>query len=166
MDPLHLAILIGGPPDRAPAERVAERAYRRGDLEVDLIDLTAACLPEVPPCGLPTPSAVRDLVPWLAAADGFVVVVPERRSGPLVNAPGWYADQLRAKPVAFLGHGGARPAERRLRALFAAVPAVTVREAAGFGRRDTDRVLDELAWWARPLREARAKNPYPPLQTP
>lgn len=79
---MRLAIIIGsvrrgrfGP---TAAAWLHARACRREDLDVDLIDLAEAWPPAVPPHeGGPVPPAVRDLQPWPAAADAFVIVTPE-----------------------------------------------------------------------------------------
>jgi NAD(P)H-dependent FMN reductase len=122
-----VSVVFGCPDDRVVAEWVATLARGRGDLdrdldgdlEVDVLDLTIACLPDVDRCAGPTPPAVRDLAPWLRFADGFVVVVPRSHPSPVVRAVQWCADEWRAKPVAFAGV--APPA---LISLFAAVPVV------------------------------------------
>lgn len=96
-DRLHIAILIAGGSEGV-AERIASRACRRTDIEVDLIDLDAACLPEACDDVGPVPHAVLDLAPWLAAADAFVVVTPQRH---LKNVLDWFATEWQDKPVAF-----------------------------------------------------------------
>jgi hypothetical protein len=123
------------------ADWVATLACARGDLDVDVLDLTAAGLPEVDRCGLPTPPAVRDLAPWLGFADGFVVVAPRRFPSPVARAVRWCAAGWRAKPVAV---AGVAPAS--LVALLAAVPVVLVGGPIHFPDRFTaDPVLAEFA---------------------
>ncbi|MFB7269368.1 NADPH-dependent FMN reductase [Streptomyces sp. NPDC056244] len=189
-DRLRLVIVIGsvrkgrfGP---VAAEWLASRARLRRDVDVDVIDLATAWLPDVMSAD-PTavkPQAVKDLAPWLAAADAFVVVTPEyNQSFPasLKNAIDWYDEEWHAKPVAFLSYGGASSgltAVGQLRQVFAEVHAVTVRETVSFHNywerfgpdgRPVDeeewdtaaaRMLDRLGWWARALRLARAQEPY------
>ncbi|MFJ6465328.1 NADPH-dependent FMN reductase [Streptomyces sp. NPDC091387] len=83
----------------AAAEWLGARApLRRQDFEVDVIDLATAWLPDLMAADptAPLPSAVRDLSPWLAAADAFAVVTQEYRFGypaSLKNAIGWYDDE-------------------------------------------------------------------------
>ncbi|MFC6897964.1 NADPH-dependent FMN reductase [Nonomuraea dietziae] len=94
---MRLAFIIGGGADGlAVAEWLSYLACPRG-FEVDLLDLQAAGLPEVCSHEVPTPPAVQDLVPWLAAADAFVVVIPECFPMSLVD---WCAPQWRARPAA------------------------------------------------------------------
>lgn len=189
---LRLVIIIGsvrkgrfGP---VAAEWLASRARLRQDFDVDVIDLATAWLPDVmsayPDALKPRP--VKDLAPWLAAADAFVVVTPEyNQSFPasLKNAIDWFEEEWHAKPVAFLSYGGASSglaAVGQLRQVFADVHAVTVRETVSFhnyresfgpdGRPLAEaacneaacRMLDRLGWWARSLHRARAEEPYRP----
>lgn len=166
---VRLTVLGGLVPGRvagAEARRLAGLAGRRACLEVDLIDLAAACLPEpcpgVLPGAAPEPPAVRELRPWLDAADGFVVVAPAAvqayPAGPLRRALVWCAEAFKARPVALhvrAGDGTPR-ALRALRADLAEAHALTVHETDC-----PDGALDELIWWARALRTARAHTPYP-----
>ncbi|MDP9869913.1 MULTISPECIES: NADPH-dependent FMN reductase [Streptosporangium] len=106
---MRVAIVIGsvrrgrfGP---TAAAWLHSRACRRGDLDVDLIDLAEAWLPAVLPADFPArrapgPAAVEDLRPWPAAADAFVIVTPEyNHSFPasLKNAIDWYQEEWRGK---------------------------------------------------------------------
>ena len=117
-------------------------------------------------------------------ADGLVIVTPEYNHGypgPLKTAIDSASSEWHAKPVGFVSYGGLSGgllAVEQLRLVFAELHAVTVRETVSFhgarvrfdehGRpRDADAVnaaagalLDQLAWWARALREARALSPY------
>lgn len=124
------------------------------------------------------------MTPALSAADAFVVLTPEyNHSFPagLKNLIDWHYTEWRAKPVALVSYGGLagglRAAEH-LRQVFAELHAVTVRDTVSFhgagasfdadGKpRDSagpaaaaDVMLDQLAWWARALREAKEKRPY------
>lgn len=132
MDELpHLAIIVEGEPDLAVARWLAEAARRRGDLEVDLLDLSLLHL--VDACevaGEIAPPAVHDLEPWLTVAAGFVVVVPRRFPATLARTVGWCPDPWRGKPVAFACDTADPPALPGLRVVFAAVRAVVVREVA------------------------------------
>lgn len=189
-DRLRLVILVGA--DRqgrfglAAAEWLASHARLRKEFEVDVIDLVTAWLPDLMTAdpAVPRPSAVRDLSPWLAAADAFAVVTPEYRHGcpaSLRNAIDWYDREWHAKPVGFLSYGGASGglcAVAQLRQVFAESHAVTVPETVSFhdfrdrcgpdGRlldteerpRDAVVMLDRLGWWARALRQARSREPY------
>jgi NAD(P)H-dependent FMN reductase len=186
-EPLRLAVLSGaagqGRLGAAVADWFADLAAARSDMEVDSLDLSAACLPEAPAetaaeCddSAPAPASVRDLAPWLAAADAFVVVTPERGQG----APGalqdlvdWFPARWSAKPVGFCAYGpgtGGLHAVRQLRLAFGQHHAVPVRDAVAVGGpadlttgarcpAAAGAMLDQLAWWGAVLRAARAENP-------
>ncbi|MFI6293888.1 hypothetical protein ACIBEJ_20030 [Nonomuraea sp. NPDC050790] len=136
----RLAVVTGS--DHSAAMVIAERACAHHGLEVDVIDLEAACLPDPAPDrpttvrdqtaagqarGLAAPGeraivrdltagrargraaervpelvppAVHDLRPWLAAAEGFVVVAV--RTWSLRKAVFWCAEAWRGKPVALV----------------------------------------------------------------
>lgn len=131
----------------AAAERLATRARPRSDFEVDVIDLATAWLPDLMTAdpAVPRPSAVRDLSPWLAAADAFAVVTQEYRFGfpaALENAIDWYDSERHAKPVGFVCYGGPSGglsgglwAVARLRQVFAESHTVTVPETVSFANR-------------------------------
>ncbi|MGH3587215.1 MAG: NADPH-dependent FMN reductase [Pseudonocardia sp.] len=158
----------------------AAQACERGDVEVDVVDLAEAWLPEVLPAErtcLPQP--VRDLAPWLAAADAFVVVTPEYNHGfpgSLKNAIDWFREEWQAKPVAFVCYGGPAAGLRaveQLRQVFVAVGAVPIRETVSLSHhRDrfdaagrpldpeatnaaATALLDQLTCWAAVLRTHR-----------
>ncbi|MDA2813272.1 NAD(P)H-dependent oxidoreductase [Nocardiopsis sp. RSe5-2] len=188
--PLRVAIIIGsnrkgrfGP---VVADWFAGQARDHGAFEVDTIDLAQAWLPEVLTAdGDEVPGAVRSLGGWLRAADAFVIVTPEYNRGypaALKNAIDWYGDEWRTKPVAYVSYGGSAGGLRAVQALqpvFTELYAVNVRETVSFHNyperfdprgRPTDpagcegsarRLLDQLAWWARTLRDGRARAPYP-----
>jgi NAD(P)H-dependent FMN reductase len=168
---------------------VLDRIARRADMTADLIDLVETPLPTVFPVLGQPPAAQgdRDLLaavsPRLAVADAFVIVTPEYNHSfpaPLKNAIDWHALEWRAKPVGFVSYGafsaGLRAVEQ-LRPVLAELHAVTIRDGVGFQRAweqfDGDgkaidpaahaaakTMLDQLAWWARALRDARAARPY------
>ncbi|GGK64280.1 FMN reductase [Planomonospora parontospora subsp. parontospora] len=164
------------------------RARRRGDLEVDLVDLVEAGLPQtLTDEGDPLPGTVADLAVRLAAADAFVVVTPEyNRSfpAPLKTAIDWYYEEWQAKPVAFVAYGresGGLHAIDQLRQIFTELHAVPLRDAVSLPRHwnlfaadgtwpkaaadcstAATAVLDRLSWWALALRDARAARPYVP----
>ncbi len=101
--------------------------------------------------------------------------------GPLKHAIDSLGHQWQAKPVGFVSYGGLSGGLRAveaLRVVFAELHAVTIRETVSFhsawdqfdehgAPRHPDLVnaaagalLDQLAWWARALRTARAARPY------
>ncbi|WP_433211592.1 NADPH-dependent FMN reductase [Microtetraspora malaysiensis] len=139
--------------------------------------------------GLPAPApetqaALADVSPRLAAGEAFVVITPEyNHSFPasLKNLIDWHYTQWQAKPIGFVsygGLGGGLRAVEQLRQVFAELHAMTVRDAvslhgpwSGLGEdgrpRDTavcesaaKNMVDQLLWWGRALRTARAAHPY------
>jgi NAD(P)H-dependent FMN reductase len=191
--PIRVAVIVGsvregrfGP---VVAGWLAGVADAHGGFEVDVLDLAESSLPLVMPSFGTTPSAavvaeVAKVSPRLEAADAFVVVTPEyNHSYPasLKNAIDWHQPEWRAKPVAFVSYGGISGGLRaveHLRAVFAELHAVTIRETVSFpgaqarfgddGLPNDDAagvaakaMLDQLGWWARSRAEARAARPYP-----
>jgi len=191
--PFQLAIILGstragrfGP---VVANWFATQAEKRGDMRIDLIDLAETPIPAVQqahpvPTGEYHSADVRAFASRIGAADAFVVVTPEyNHSYPAALKlaidsvhPEWYA-----KPVGFISYGGfagGLRAVEHLRAVFAELHAVTIRETVSFylahaqfdengEPRDAEGVngaakvlLDQLAWWAHTLREGRAARPY------
>jgi NAD(P)H-dependent FMN reductase len=115
------------------------QARRRGNLDLDVIDLAKARLPDVlSNDGDRLPEQMQALAPQLAAADAFVTVTPEYNHsfpGPLKTAIDWYLDQWKAKPVAFVSSGGMSGGLRaieQLRLVFAEVHTMTIRDTASF----------------------------------
>ena len=191
--PVRVAVIVGsvregrfGP---VVADWLASVAGDHGGFDVEVVDLAEPDLPLAMPAFGSVPSAavvaeVEKVTPRLAAADAFVVVTPEyNHSYPasLKNAIDWHRSEWAAKPVAFVSYGGISGGLRaveHLRAVFAELHAVTIRETVSFhgahARFGTDGVptdegaavaakalLDQLEWWARSLAEGRAARPYP-----
>ncbi|GAA0372592.1 NAD(P)H-dependent oxidoreductase [Microbispora corallina] len=188
--PLRVAVIIGstrngrfGP---TAAAWFAARARRRRELELDVIDLAEARLPDtLTDHDEAVPDRVRALAPRLTAADAFVVVTPEyNRSfpAPLKTAIDWYYEEWQAKPVAFVAYGresGGLHAAAQLREVFGELHAVPVQAVVSLPcywelfaadgswplptaacNTAATTVLDELTWWAYALRDARARTPY------
>jgi NAD(P)H-dependent FMN reductase len=186
----QLAVIIGstragrfGP---TVAEWFTDRARRRGDLDVDLIDLAKVRLPQtLGDHDELVPQRVRRLGTRLAAADAFVIVTPEYNQSfpaPLKTAIDWFYEEWHAKPVAFIAYGresGGLHAVAQLRQIFAELHAVTIQSAitlpcywdlfaadGGWPKAtaacntNVKTTLDQLVWWARALMRARADNPY------
>jgi NAD(P)H-dependent FMN reductase len=158
---------------------------------VDVVDLADVDIPLVLPAespksagaSYPRPAGMADLTARLDAADAFVVVTPEyNHSYPasLKAAIDRHFTQWTAKPVAYVSYGGAaggRHAVLHLQSVFTEVHAVTIRDGLSFPNyflnfedgRPLDpqatvhakAMLEQLAWWARALRKARAAVPYP-----
>lgn len=172
--PLRLALLVrNSEPGRfgtVLAEWFGREVDGRDEFKLDLIDLELTPLTEL---------ALR-----IDEADAIVIICPEYNHGypgdlktaiDAVRRP-WYA-----KPVAFIvygGRSGGLRAAEQLRQVFGELHAVTIRETLSF-HQPTDpftpdgtptdpttplaaaTLLTQLAWWSRPLREARATAPYP-----
>ncbi|WP_432252819.1 NADPH-dependent FMN reductase [Streptomyces sp. HNM1019] len=188
--PIRLAIIIGSTRDGRFGPKVADwfagHAALRSDLTVEVVDLAKTPLPTAlthrP--GPEDSAALGAVTPRLDAADAFAVVTPEyNHSYPasLKNAIDWHFTQWQAKPVGFVSYGGISGGLRaveHLRPVFAEVHAVTVRDTVSFHNAGglfgedgqlTDpegpdtaagAMLDQLTWWARALRTARATHPY------
>jgi NAD(P)H-dependent FMN reductase len=189
---LRLAVIIGstrrgrfGP---TVADWFAQQAAKRADLDVDVVDLATANLPQtLCDSDEPTPAAVAVLAPRLAAADAFAVVTPEYNSSfpaPLKTALDWYYEEWHAKPVAIVAYGretGGLYAAAQLRQVFTELQAVAIRNtvtlpcyweqfaADGSWPRASSgydaaakNTLDQLVWWAHALRAARVNQPYQP----
>ncbi|WP_273653815.1 NADPH-dependent FMN reductase [Cellulomonas fimi] len=156
-----------------------ERIEAHGGIELDVVDLADFSLP-VTLDGSGDTDRLRDRI---GAADAFVLVTPEYNHG----YPGYLKiavdavlDEWAAKPLAFVSYGGlaggARSVEQ-LRPVFAELQVTTIREAIVFSgvweRFDASgslveperheaaakTVLDQLLWWGRALRRARALEP-------
>jgi NAD(P)H-dependent FMN reductase len=171
------------------ANWLLDQVAPREDMTTDLIDLVQTPLPTVfPVLGQPPADpAARELLaavsPRLAAADAFVIVTPEYNHSfpaPLKNAIDWHNHEWRAKPVGFVSYGGFSSGLRaieHLRAVLAELHAVTIRDTVSFqgawaqfdqaGKAKdpaadaaAKTMLDQLAWWAHALRDARTVRPY------
>ncbi|MGA5405885.1 NADPH-dependent FMN reductase [Streptomyces lavendulocolor] len=170
------------------ADWFLSHAGRRTDFTVDVIDLADPGT-DLPTALSHDPApAVRDRLAQvggtLAAADAFVVITPEyNHSFPAAvkNLIDWHYTEWQAKPVGFVSYGGMSGGLRaveQLRQVFAEMHAVTVRDTVSFhnahGHFDEDgrhkdptgpdgaakTMLDQLAWWAHALRDAKAVHPY------
>jgi NAD(P)H-dependent FMN reductase len=151
-------------------------------MAVEVIDLAEAQLPEVlGEAAGPAASMVRER---LADADAFVIVTPEyNHSFPaaLKHAIDWHGKEWHAKPIGFVSYGGRAGGLRaveQLRQVFAEMHAVTIRDGVSFhdvwtqfaadgSLANPNRceaaaavMLEQLAWWAGALREARSNKPY------
>jgi NAD(P)H-dependent FMN reductase len=189
---LRLAVIIGstrrgrfGP---TVAGWFAQHAAKRADLDVDVVDLATANLPQtLTDTDEPAPAEVAVLAPRLAAADAFAVVTPEYNSSfpaPLKTALDWYYEEWHAKPVAIVAYGretGGLYAAAQLRQVFTELQAVAIRNTvtlpcyweqfasdgswprpgSGYDAA-VKNTLDQLVWWAHALRAARIKQPYQP----
>jgi NAD(P)H-dependent FMN reductase len=191
--PVRVAVIVGSVREGRFGPVVADWltgvAGDHGGFDVEVVDLAETDLPLAMPAFGSTPSAavvaeVGKVTPRLAAADAFVVITPEyNHSYPasLKNAVDWHRTEWAAKPVGFVSYGGISGGLRaveHLRAVFAELHAVTIRETVSFHGAHTrfgadgvptdegsavaaKALLDQLEWWARSLAEARAARPYP-----
>jgi NAD(P)H-dependent FMN reductase len=183
---LRLAVIVGSNRTGRFAPTVTswfvERAREHGQ-DVDVIDVADLELPAARGDGT-AGAAVAGLGARLDRADAYVVVTPEYNHSfpaPLKHLIDLYRDEWRAKPVGFVSYGGLAGGLRaveQLRLVFAELHAVTVRDGVSFheawARFDDDgrpldeagttgaakKLLDQLTWWARALRDARAARPY------
>ncbi|MCM2388539.1 NADPH-dependent FMN reductase [Streptomyces albipurpureus] len=163
-----------------------EQTVQRLDFSVELIDLRAADLgthlganpaPEVG-------AALAEITPKLDEADSFVVITPEyNHSFPasIKSLIDWHFSEWRGKPVGFVSYGGMSGGLRaveQLRLVFAEMHAVTIRNTVSFHNAQahfTDEgrhkdpaacdaaataMLDQLAWWAQTLKDAKVGRPY------
>ncbi|ADB35924.1 NADPH-dependent FMN reductase [Kribbella flavida DSM 17836] len=172
--PLRLALVVRSAEPGRFATTVAawfgRVVERRDDFKLDLVDLATTPL--------------IDLPARIAEADGVVVLTPEYNHaypGELKTAIDAVREPWYAKPVAFIVYGGRsrglRAAEQ-LRLVFGELHAVTLRETLSFHQvpgcftddgeptelgtaEAATALLDQLAWWARALRDARTTTPYP-----
>lgn len=184
--PYRLAVIVGSNREGRFGHNVAawfvEQAGRRVDVVVDEIDIDAFDLPAR--YGSAGQAALAGFTDRLGAADAFVVVTPEyNHSYPaaLKQAIDFANAEWHAKPVGFVSYGGVSGGLRaveHLRAVFAELHAVTLRDTVslhnypqlfgGDGRLldpapvngAAKKMLDSLAWWAFALRRAREEHPY------
>lgn len=187
---LRLAVIIGSTRNGRFGPTVAgwfaQQAAKRADLDIDVVDLATANLPQtLSDTDEPTPAEVAVLAPRLAAADAFAVVTPEYNSSfpaSLKTALDWYYEEWHAKPVAIVSYGretGGLYAAAQLRQVFTELQAVAIRNTVtlpcyweqfaadgswprpGSGYEALAKTtLDQLVWWAQALRDARIKQPY------
>jgi NAD(P)H-dependent FMN reductase len=158
-----------------PAAWIRSIASRRDDLQFEMIDLR----------NHPAPSFAEPMSPaWapkLADLDGFIIVAPEYNHGPgaVLKQALKHADaEFVRKPLAFIGYGGvgAGRAIEQLQLVGAELQMVFVRNAVHLGTveflgvcqqgksfddfphlaKSASGLLDELAWWTRTLKGARA----------
>ncbi|MBF6327490.1 NADPH-dependent FMN reductase [Nocardia transvalensis] len=183
-NPLRLEVIVASVRPERFAPVVADWFLRtaRADhrFDVGVIDLRDTPLPaDLSPT--PESQAYRER---LAAADAFVVVTSEYNHGypaSLKTALDTAKHEWRAKPIGFVGYGGLSGGLRaieQLRQVVAEIHMVSIRESVSFheAKRKFDadgetrdgaavdaaqRLLRQLAWWARHLRTARETDPYP-----
>jgi NAD(P)H-dependent FMN reductase len=183
---LRVAILYGSTREGRLCDRIADwiaaEVARQHGFAIDRID---PLLLELPPRHERNDGdAVKALRARIGAADAFVVVTPEYNHGypaALKQLIDSVSGEWQAKPVAFVSYGGVSGGLRaveQLRQVFAELHAVTIRDGVSFsnvwhsigttGQLDASdaardaaaRMLAQLRWWARTLRDARAASSY------
>ncbi|WP_156727625.1 NADPH-dependent FMN reductase [Streptomyces apocyni] len=184
--PLQVAVIVGSTREGRVGDAIAhwftERAAKRGDLDVEVIDLIdytdfPARYPHL------ATTAMTRFTHRVDRAEAFVVVTPEyNRSFPasLKQAIDYAYDEWHAKPVGFVSYGhGSRGlyAVEALRCVFTELHAMSLRDVVGLNLAEeftaapeavpgsaadqaADTLLDQLLWWGLALREARATRPY------
>ncbi|GGU08329.1 FMN reductase [Streptomyces lateritius] len=188
--PLRLAVVVASNREGRFGPVIADwflgQAAQRDDFTVDVVDLAEIDLPTS--LSYQPSATVRaelaKVTPVLAAADAFVVLTPEyNHSFPasLKSLIDWHYSEWQAKPVGFVSYGGMAGGLRaveQLRQVYAEMHAVTVRDTVSFhnahghfdesGRHKdptgpdaaAKSMLDQVAWWARALRDAKSTRPY------
>lgn len=187
-----LAIVIGSVrPNRFadhPAQWITEIARKRGDFEVELIDLKDYPLPlfeeEASPLYGPSKNEVAQR--WqkkMAGFDAYVFIAAEYNRGPtaaLKNALDYAYTEWNNKPVSFVGYGGVGGARsiEQLRLNVIELQMAPIRSAVHIqfpvylavvkeGKKLSDfdilqqnakDMLDQLAWWTKALKEARDRT--------
>ncbi|MEV7191982.1 NAD(P)H-dependent oxidoreductase [Streptomyces sp. NPDC093510] len=183
---LRLAVVVASTREGRFAPTVAAwftgQAAHRLDLDIDVIDLAGANLPDAL-SGRPGPE-VAAMTGRIDAADAFVIITPEYNHSfpaPLKTAIDWHYEEWRAKPVGFVSYGGLSGGLRaveHLRQVFAELHAVTVRDTVSFHgaascfddsgapvdptgpEAAAKTMLDQLTWWGRTLRDGKTARPY------
>jgi NAD(P)H-dependent FMN reductase len=159
-------------------------ADARDDMTHELVDLRDVDLPffdaSMPPAmGFePEDPTARAWAKTISAGDGYVFVTPEYNHGypaVLKNAIDHIYRPWHRKPAAFVGYGGPGAGVRaveQLRQVVVEVEMVPLRHQVSIARAymalddegrprdpwhadDAVRLLDDLVWWARSLKEAR-----------
>ncbi|SCF76923.1 NADPH-dependent FMN reductase [Streptomyces sp. Ncost-T10-10d] len=188
--PLKVAVILASNREGRFAPVVSDwflsRTIGRPDIETDLIDIAELDLP-IALSYRPDADAQAQLASVstrLAKADAFVVITPEYNHSypaPLKNLIDRHHAEWQAKPVAFVSYGGVSGGLRaveHLRQVFAELHSVGIRETVSFhnagalfddeGRHKdpagcdaaAKTLLDQLVWWGRTLRDAKAVHPY------
>ncbi|WP_019816335.1 NADPH-dependent FMN reductase [Saccharomonospora saliphila] len=182
---LRIAVIIGSTRPGRVGGDIADWFVGLARLrdEVTVIDLADFDLTGAPP-GDTTDESHR-LARLIDESDAFVVVTPEyNRSFPasLKQAIDAAYDEWHAKPVGFVSYGyraGGIFAVEQLRSVFTELHVVTMRDTVRIDllggdkdapewprpcddetARSVTAMLDQLVWWGRALRAARAERPY------
>jgi len=189
MAKLKIGVIVGSTrPGRFadhPAKWIKELAEKRGDIDIEMLDLRDWPLPffeeEMSPAYAPSKNEVAQR--WqkkIDSLDGYIATVAEYNRGPtavLKNALDYGYKEWNRKPIAFVGYGGvggARAVEQ-LRLHAVELQMAPIRSAVhiqipvylgvikeGKSLNDFEPVvqsgkdmLDQLVWWVNALKSAR-----------
>lgn len=171
-----------------PAEWIASIAKARGDFDVELVDLRDYPMPffDEAASSLWAPSKNEVALRWqkkIAEFDGFVVTAAEYNRGPtavLKNALDYAYTEWNRKPITFVGYGGVGGARaiEQLRLHAVELQMAPSRYAVHIVWGDFIQILqqgkkieefehlnqaataalDDLAWWAKVLKQAREED--------
>jgi len=171
-----------------PAEWIANLAKARGDFDVEIVDLRDYPMPffDEAASSLWAPSKNEVAQRWqkkVAELDGFIVTAAEYNRGPtavLKNALDYAYTEWNHKPITFVGYGGVGGARaiEQLRLHAVELQMAPSRYAVHIVWGDFIQVLqqgkkleefqhlndaaktalDDLAWWAKVLKNARAED--------
>ncbi|MGU3582633.1 NADPH-dependent FMN reductase [Rhodococcus sp. C26F] len=183
-DPTRLEVVVAsvraGRIAPVVADWFAATARRRPEFDVGVLDLAETPLPQDLSGGPDADAFTRRI----GAADAFVVVTSEYNHGypaALKTAIDTVKHEWRTKPVGFVSYGGLSGGLRaveQLRQVVVEVHMVPVRQSVSFHRvkhafaadgtttdeaaiDGAERMLDQIAWWARTVRAGTALDRYP-----
>jgi NAD(P)H-dependent FMN reductase len=168
-----------------PARWIYELAAKRGDFDVELIDLRDFPMPFFaeavsPAYAPPSDEVARRWAAKVNSLDGFIFVTAEYNRGVpavLKNALDYAYREFNRKPAAYVGYGGvgAARAVEHLRLINVELQMAPVRSGVHIAGGDfmglwrggrtfeemphlaqsAETMLNELAWWAKALKVAR-----------
>ncbi len=171
-----------------PTEWIANIAKARGDFDVEVVDLRDYPMPffEEAASSLWAPSKNEVAQRWqkkVAEFDGFIVIAAEYNRGPtavLKNALDYAYTEWNRKPITFVGYGGVGGARaiEQLRLHAVELQMAPSRYAVHIVWGDFIQILqqgkkieefehlnqaaatalDDLAWWTKALKKARAED--------
>lgn len=184
MTDLFVEVIVGsvreGRIGMAVADWFVARAAQQPDWSVSVIDLAELMLPT----DFSPSEAAEELRRRIERADAVVAVTPEYNHGysaALKTALDSVKHEWRAKPIGFVSYGGVSGglrATEQLRQVVAELHMVSVRQSVSIhqARKQfrspnptvdaiatdaADRMIGQLDWWGRGLREHRGRKAYP-----
>lgn len=168
-----------------PARWIYELAKKRGDMEVELVDLRDYPMPffdepASPAWATPANEVARKWAAKIDSLDGFIFVTAEYNrapSGVLKNALDYAYNEFNRKPAAYVGYGGVGGARaiEQLRLINVELQMAPTRNGVHIAGGDfmavwqqgksfddlphlgqsAETMLNELSWWAHALKAAR-----------